>query len=227
MAEERTHKRGPLRFAILAIDVALFAVLDGLLRVLLIPVDRPPHFVDMRGLPGGLIAPDETAEQAVARHLRDKAEVVGAYVEQLATFSALERDPRGRVVSVAYLGLMPAERAAANPLAHDQRWVAVERVGRLAYDHNEMLAAAGERLRARLGYSTVARHLMPREFTLSELQTVYEIVFGRAFDKRNFRKKLHDTGIVRATGHMRTGQPNRPAELYRFAGTGVRLIELF
>ena len=220
-------KNPALRFAVLAIDVALFAVLDRRLCVLLIPVERPPHFVGMRGLPGGLIAPDETAEQAVARHLRDKAEVAGVYVEQLAAFSAVDRDPRGRVVSVAYLGLMPAEQAAAVPLARGQRWVPVEQAGRLAYDHDEILAAACERLRARLGYSTIARHLLPREFTLTELQQTYEAVLGRPFDKRNFRKKLQDTGIVRGTGKMRSGQPSRPAELHRFAGTGVRLIELF
>jgi 8-oxo-dGTP diphosphatase len=216
-----------LRFAILAIDVALFAVLDRRLCVLLIPVDRPPHFVNRRGLPGGLIAPEETAEQAVARHLHDKAKVSDAYVEQLATFSGVDRDPRGRVVSVAYLGLMPPEQAAALPLALGQRWVAVEQAKQLAYDHDEILAAACERLRARLGYSTVARHLLPREFTLTELQQTYETVLGRAFDKRNFRKKLLETGIVRPTGKMRTGQPSRPAELHRFAGTGVRVIELF
>ena len=216
-----------LRFAVLAIDVALFAVLDRRLSVMLIPVDRPPHFLNMRGLPGGLIAPDETAEQAVARHLRDKAEVSGVHVEQLATFSAVDRDPRGRVVSVAYLGLMPAEQAAALPLARGQRWVPVGQAGHLAYDHDEILAAAGERLRARLGYSTIARHLLPREFTLTELQQTYETVLGRPFDKRNFRKKLQDAGIVRGTGKMRGGQPSRPAELYRFSGTAVRLIELF
>lgn len=216
-----------LRFAVLAIDVALFSLLDRRLCVLLIPVDRPPHFVNRRGLPGGLIAPEETAEQAVARHLRDKAEVSGVYVEQLATFSGVDRDPRGRVVSVAYLGLMPAEQAAAVPLGLGQRWVPVEQAKQLAYDHDEILAAACERLRARLGYSTIARHLLPREFTLTELQQTYETVLGRAFDKRNFRKKLLEAGIVRATGRMRTGQPSRPAELHRFAGTNVRVIELF
>jgi 8-oxo-dGTP diphosphatase len=216
-----------LRFAVLAIDVALFAVLDRRLCVLLIPVDRPPHFVNRAGLPGGLIAPEETAEQAVARHLRDKAEVSGVYVEQLATFSAVDRDPRGRVVSVAHLGLMPAEQAAAVPLARGQRWMPVEQAKHLAYDHDEILAAACERLRARLGYRTIARHLLPREFTLTELQQTYETVLGRPFDKRNFRKKLLDAGIVRATGRMRTGQPSRPAELHRFAGAGVRVIELF
>jgi 8-oxo-dGTP diphosphatase len=216
-----------LRFAVLAIDVALFTVLDHRLCVLLIPVDRPPHFVSRRGLPGGLIAPEETAEQAVARHLRDKAEISGVYVEQLATFSAVDRDPRGRVVSVAYLGLMPAEQAAAVPLARGQRWMPVDQVDHLAYDHDEILAAACERLRARLGYSTIARHLLPREFTLTELQQTYETVLGRPFDKRNFRKKLQEAGIVRATGKMRTGQPSRPAEFHRFAGTDVRVIELF
>jgi len=221
------NQKPALRFAVLAIDVALFAVLDRRLSVLLIPVDRPPHFLNTRGLPGGLIAPEETAEQAVARHLRDKAEVSGVYVEQLATFSRVDRDPRGRVVSVAYLGLMPAEQAAAVPLALGQRWVPVEEAKHLAYDHDDILAAACERLRARLGYSTIARHLLPREFTLTELQQTYETVCGRAFDKRNFRKKLLEAGIVRPTGRMRTGQPSRPAELHRFAGTGVRVIELF
>jgi len=110
-----------LRFAVLATDVVLFTIKDGVLQVLLIDVHSPPHFTDIQGLPGGLIHPKETADEAARRHLRDKGGISNAYLEQLYTFSAVDRDPRGRVVSVAYLGLVPPDQA--DSAASETQWM--------------------------------------------------------------------------------------------------------
>ncbi len=215
-----------LRFAILAVDVAVLTVIERAPHVLLMPVHLPPDIVNARALPGGLIRPDETAEQAVARHLRDKCGLIDVYSEQLATFSAVDRDPRGRVASVAYLVLLPESSAAAHALPAGLEWCNADEVGKLAYDHNDIVAAALDRLRAKLESTTIARHLLGPRFTLSELQLLYEGALGRALDKRNFRKKLIASGIVRPTGVKLRLQTGRPSELYRFAGTKAGLIEV-
>jgi 8-oxo-dGTP diphosphatase len=218
--DERT--RPPeIRFAILAVDVALISVMDREVRVLLMPVNMPPDFVGMRGLPGGLIRPDETAEDAATRHLTEKCGIRGVYAEQLYTFSGINRDPRGRVVSVAYIALMPEAKARAVKLPEGLVWERVNRLGRLAYDHNEIVAVALERLGSRMQSTTIARHLVSGSFTLPELQQVYETVLQMRLDKRNFRKKLIGDGIVKATGEQLRAAVGRPAELYRFRASGV------
>jgi len=211
-----------LRFAILAVDAAVVTIMDRVPHVLLIPVHRPSCVG--YALPGGLIRPDETAEQAVARHLLEKCNLKDLYCEQLATFSAVDRDPSGRVVSVAYLVLMPGSRARQHRLPDGLSWRAAAKVGKLAYDHNEVITAALERLRTKLQSTTIARHLLAPDFTLGELQSVYEGALGRALDKRNFRKKLIASGVVRATGKIQRSTPGRPSGLYRFAGTKVDVI---
>jgi 8-oxo-dGTP diphosphatase len=214
-------KPGNLRFAILAVDVAVIAVVDRVPRVLLMPVHLPPDIVHAQALPGGLVRPNETAEDAVARHLADKCGLKGCYSEQLAAFSAINRDPGGRVVSVAYLVLVPEPLARSHEPPGGLHWVDIGKAGNLAYDHNEIVAAALDRLRAKLQSTTIARHLMAAQFSLSELQRVYESALGRPLDKRNFRKKLIGAGIVRATGKMQQSVIGRPSELYRFAGSKV------
>lgn len=218
--DDRT-KPADIRFAILAVDVALISVMDREVRVLLMPVNMPPDFVGMRGLPGGLIRPDETAEDAATRHLSERCGIRGAYSEQLYTFSAIDRDPRGRVVSVAYLALMPEAKARAVKPREGFAWERVSRLGRLAYDHNEIVAVALGRLGSRLQSTTIARHLVAGAFTLPELQQVYETVLRVRLDKRNFRKKLIGDGIVKATGEQTRAAVGRPAELYRFKHAGV------
>jgi 8-oxo-dGTP diphosphatase len=219
----RPHK---LRFAILAVDVAVIAVLEGAPHVLLTPVHLPPDIVDAYALPGGLVRPDETAEQACVRLLSEKCGLKDCYSEQLATFSAVDRDPRGRVVSVAYLVLVPEPVAGGHRLPDGLHWRVATHVGKLAYDHNKIVAAALDRLRAELQSTTIARQLIAPQFTLSELQNLYESVLGRALDKRNFRKKLIADGIVRPTGKMLQAALGRPSELYRFAGSKVEVISV-
>ncbi len=215
-----------LRFAVLAADAVALRLHDGALEVLLIPVTNPA-WQGKEGLPGGLIRPDETAEQAAERHLTVKGGLAGGYFEQLYTFSDVDRDTRGRVVSVAYLALFsPEESALQSDGAGGTHWVPVAKVPRLAYDHDLILATATERLRARIGYTTIIRHLLPSEFTLTDLQVAYEAVLGHTLDKRNFRKKILALGLVSETGRTRTQGASRPAALYRFAKKGVDTIEI-
>jgi 8-oxo-dGTP diphosphatase len=215
-----------LRFAILAVDVAVIAILDGVPCVLLTSVHLPPDIMNAQALPGGLVRPDETAEDACTRLLDEKCGLKNCYSEQLATFSAVDRDPRGRVVSVAYLALVQESLARNHRPPDELHWRDAAKVGKLAYDHNEIVATALNHLRAQLQSTTIARHLIAPQFTLSELQNVYEIVLGRGLDKRNFRKKLIAEGIVRPTGKMLQAAVGRPSELFRFAGSKVEVISI-
>jgi 8-oxo-dGTP diphosphatase len=215
-----------IRFAVLAVDVAVMAILDDRLHVLLIPIHLPPQIVHAKGLPGGMVRPRETAEEAVTRHLAEKGNLRGYYSEQLSTFSGVERDPRGRVVSVAYLTLVPGPVARTHALPEGAAWCQLEQLGKLAYDHNEIIETAHQRLRTKLVSTTIARELMAPRFTLSQLQATYETVLGRALDKRNFRKKLIGSGIVKATGKRVQPAIGRPGQLYRFARAGIEPISI-
>jgi 8-oxo-dGTP diphosphatase len=226
--------RSKFPHAILAVDVAVIAVIGGVPHVLLMPVQLPAGAVNRRkrpkdgpaphGLPGGLVRSDETAEDAVERLLEKKCDLYKVFSEQLATFSGVNRDPTGRVVSVAYLALVPEKIAAKPTLPAGLVWRPWAKVGTLAYDHNAIVTAAIGRLRGKLQYTTIALHLLPDLFTLSELQNVYEGVLGRALDKRNFRKKLIDSNVVKGTGQTQRLTAGRPSELYRFADPSVQVI---
>lgn len=214
-----------LRFAVLAVDVVILTVHQDKLQVLLIKVHRPPHFINAWGVPGGLIDPKETAEQAVKRHLWVKAGVKDVYLEQLYTFSRVDRDPRGRVVSVAYFALVPFSKVRIkNPAA--VRWVGVDDLPKLAYDHTEIVGVAVARLKAKLEYTNIAYSLMEDEFALSDLQKAYEAILRRKLDKRNFRKKLFALELLKPTRRHRRGEAHRPAELYRFVERKPRVVEV-
>lgn len=213
------------RFAALAVDVVVLGFVDGELYGLVSNVDRPPHYKNIPGFLGGMVTETETAEEACMRILQEKGSVkkVDIYTEQLATFSAVERDKRNRVVSVAYLGLVRPDfirtyshSEASFRLLKDCKY--------LAYDHDDMLAVAKKRLTGKLTYTTIAQFLLPRHFTLSELQDVYEGVINTTHDKRNFRKKILALDIIHDTGRVQDGVPNRPAALYEFKSS--KLTEL-
>ncbi len=228
------HQKGNLvknlRFATIATDVALFTIHNQELLVRVIPVHRPPHYHNARGLPGGLILPHETAENAARRLLIEKGGITSSavYLEQLATFSALDRDPRGRVIAVAHIGLVSwSELTDAERSTSDAAWVTAREARNLAYDHDEMLTMAHARLASRIGYSTIIRGLIPSEFTLTELEQAYECVLGRPMDKRNFRKKILKLDIIRPLHRTRQGAKARPAQLYAFAKNSIQMIDLF
>ena len=215
-----------LRFAVLATDVVVFRITDGELVVLLGRVNVPPHFIDAWGVIGGLIRPDETADQSVDRHLRDKAGLTSIYKEQLAAFSGVDRDPRGRVVSLGYLAMVDEDRREQGDVTVKTRWCPVRALPKLAYDHNEIVETAIDRLKARIGTTNIAQHLLPKRFTLSELQQVYEIVLGRKLDKRNFRSKVLQIDLLKDTGEVRRGEANRPASLYSFRDRKTKTVEI-
>jgi 8-oxo-dGTP diphosphatase len=206
-----------LQFAILATDVVIFAIHENTLKVMLIDVNIPPYFNDIYGVPGGLILPEETAEDSAYRIMKTKTGMENIDIEQLYTFSSIDRDPRGRVVSVAYFGLTPSITADPSRKVY---WKDVNKLPKLAYDHKEIIKKATERLKAKMEYTTIVKGFLPKEFTLSELQKAYEIVLDKKFDKRNFRKKMLSLEFLKNVGEKKSGEPNRPADLYRFS-TGL------
>jgi 8-oxo-dGTP diphosphatase len=200
-----------------AVDVAVLTVRDGALHVLLVRPARGP-FTGWWALPGGRVRAGESLDQAAARELRARTGLGGIHLEQLYTFGGPDRDPKGRVVSVAYVALVALPdgvHAPCPPKYADATWWRAERPPRLAYDHADVLRAAVARVRAKLQYTNLAYALVPNAFTLRELQAVYEAILARRLDRRNFRKKLQATGLLAALGRVRRGA-HRPAALYRF-----------
>lgn len=170
-------------------------------------------------LPGAALAAEEDLSQAAQRVLDDIGVGQPRHLEQLASFGAPGRQRGRRTVSVTYLALLPEPRAGAAGV-----WVDVADLPHLAWDHDEITAAAVQRVRSKLSYSTIAFGLLADEFTMSELQEVYEAVLATTLDKRNFRKKVHALGLVTETGGLRRGQ-HRPAQLYRFRSNGLVLLD--
>jgi len=216
----------PAPLVAIAVDVVIFTVTEHGLAVLLRRRQEAP-FAGRWTLPGGFLGDDESPEAGAERVLVDKVGVEDLYVEQLYTFGAPERDPRGRVVSIGFFALMPRNRAA--PLAgetHGTAWHCVDTLAGLGFDHAEIIGMARERLVGKLAYSTIALQLMPERFTLSQLQSVYEGIMGEALDKRNFRKWVASLDCIEATGEMYRAGSHRPARLYRVKHPGeVRMIK--
>lgn len=199
--------------ALLAVDVVVFALVEGELRTRLVKI-RDGAFRGRWAFPGGLVGADESLEEVALRELGATAGV-DVHLEQLRTFGDPGRDPRGRVVATAYLGLVPDRRVVGESDRYlASTWADVRNLPPLAYDHETMAAAALERLRGKLGYTSIVRTLLPGEFTLGELQAAYEVILDRRLDRRNFRKKVAATGLLEEVGHRRG--PHRPAALYRF-----------
>jgi 8-oxo-dGTP diphosphatase len=219
-----------LKFAVLAADTVLFTIRGGELCVRLIPVHRPPYFRNTAGLPGGLLFPKESAEQAAFRHLTTKAGIQKEhiYAEQLYTFSAVHRDPRGRVVAVVYMALAPWEHLSPAEQHNTETswWCPITKIPKLAYDHDEVLALAIQRLRARITYTTIVGKILPREFTLTDLEHAYETILKKNIDKRNFRKKILKLKLLAPVGRERRGLKWRPAKLYSFRSAKVVPIEI-
>ena len=200
-----------------AVDVVIFTVQDNELRVLVVTRQHEP-FAGQPALPGGFIWDGETSIRAAERLLHQKAGIKSVFMEQLYTFDAPHRDPRGRVVSIAYYALVPADQLKIEESEHTHKpaLVATAKLPSLAFDHHEIVAYAVERLQAKIAYTNAAYSLLPPTFTLAQLQGVYETILGRTLDKRNFRKKYLSLGLIEATHEQVTGLRHRPAELYRY-----------
>jgi 8-oxo-dGTP diphosphatase len=221
------NKMQKYQYAVIAVDIVVFSIEDGKLKVLLIEMWKKP-FLGTWAAPGGLVRPLESVDKAAARVLKEKSGISGAYLEQLYTFGRVDRDPFGRVVSVAYFALLPDTNIKIETTKDHKNiaWFNVNDLPKLAYDHAEIIKTAVLRLRAKLEYTNIVYGLLPNEFTLTDLQKVYEIILDRPLDKRNFRKKILGIGIIEKTGRMTAGQASRPAALYRFKRRSPRNIEM-
>jgi len=199
------------------VDLVVFTIREQRLHVLLVQRAIPP-FEGRWVLPGGFIREGESLEHAAARELKEETGVEDVYLEQLFTFGDPGRDPRGRVVTVAYYALISADTRplAARTDARAAQWWPVASHPPLAFDHEGILTYAIERLRNKLEYTTVGFELLPRRFTLGELQAVYEAILGRPLDKRNFRRKLALLGILKPVKEQRR-ERGRPAQLFEFS----------
>ncbi len=213
---KKTVKKQDLQFAIIATDSVIFSIDKDDLKVALIPVHIPPFFENMKGLPGGLIAPDETADSSVFRHIQNKTGLTVSYIEQLYTFSGIDRDPRGRVLSVAYMAFISEESLKAHSSLDTVVWASAGKLPKLAYDHNEIVKKAVENLRSQIWHTKIAQYLLAAKFTLGEIQNVFEIVLKTKFDKRNFRKKLASLEVIKKVSGKKMEGAHRPAELYSF-----------
>lgn len=208
------------------VDIVAFTASAGRLHALLIRRGVWP-FAGEWALPGGFVRMDEALDAAAERELREETGTDSGpeLLEQLYTFGAVGRDPRTRVISVAYWALMPPPpEPRAGTDADEARWWPVDALPALAFDHGEIVRTALERLRGRLAYSSVAWALLPEEFTLTELQRVYEIILGQVLDKRNFRKKMASTGLLEGLERQRRDGAHRPAQLFRFKERTVRFL---
>ena len=198
------------------VDITIFTVRNDELNILLIKRAEPP-FQGEWAIPGGFVLEDEDLEAAAARELVEETGVSGVYLEQLFTFGAPGRDPRGHTVTVAYSALIPSDNLelTASTDAEGVAWFAIDKLPDLAFDHDDILEVARDRLVAKLEYSTIAFQLMPESFTLTELQHVYELIEAKEIDKRNFRKRILALGVIEPTGEEKREGPHRPAKLYR------------
>lgn len=210
----------------LTVDIVTFTVRNGRLNVLLIERRSPP-FQGCWALPGGFIEMNENLEDAALRELDEETGLKDVYLEQLYTYGDPERDPRGRIISVAYFALIPSDariRPEGGDDASQAEWFPYPELPSLAFDHNEIVTYAVRRLRYKIEYTAAAFELLPDMFTLSELQRTYEIILGEKLDKRNFRRRIQQAGIIEATNQQRTGE-GRPARLFRYRDDAVAEVK--
>jgi 8-oxo-dGTP diphosphatase len=203
----------------LAVDLAILTVRKDLLHVLVIERANEPYW-GRTALPGGFLRPGEVLRAAAERELAEEASLDGSglHLEQLATYDAPDRDPSGRVISVAYLAIAPdLPIPTAGSDARSARWAPVSEVrGTLAFDHDAILSNAVERARVRLEFTTLATAFCGQTFTIGDLRNVYEVVWDMPLDPRNFSRKVVNTeGFVQSTGTKRVPETGRPAALYR------------
>ncbi len=222
-----TVKTKKYKFTVVATDVVIFTIQEGKLKVLLIKMKKTP-FLKCWAVPGGLVKPKESLEEAARRHLFSKTGLKDVYLEQLYTFGKVNRDPSGRVVSTAYFALIPPNsvRFPSEEKSREVAWFPVKKLPRVAYDHSEIIQTALSRLRAKLSYTNIVYGLLAKEFTLSELQGIYERILEKKLDKRNFRKKILSLGLLKRLHKKKEGRAHRPAELYSFIKKEPQIIEI-
>lgn len=194
-------------------EPVVLAPLGGRLCVLLVRRHEPPQS-GCWALPGGFMNPDELPEETAQRKLTEKTGVGAVYLEQLQTYAAADRDPRGWIPAIAYLALIDA--AVLREEATTARWFPVDDLPAVAFDHARIIADGVARLRGKLWYSNIAVGLLPRRFTMPQARRLYEAISGLRYEASNFRRELERSGLVRPTGEVAKGARGRPAALYEF-----------
>jgi len=210
------------------VDVVIFTVKDKELKVLLVKRKNEP-FKNKWAIPGGFVRMNESLEEATKRELFEETGVKDVYLEQLYSFGEVDRDPRGRVITIAYFALISLEKAAqklrATTDVSEVAWFPISKLPELAFDHAKILEYAKKRLRWKFEYTTVAFSLLDKKFTLSEVQKIYEIIFQKKFDKRNFRKKLLSLNILESAGKEKEVS-HRPPQLFSLKKKIGEIVEI-
>lgn len=201
----------------LAVDAVVFGYKDENLYVLLVK-QKYGTFKEHWVLPGGFVLENESLDQAVERELKEETNVAADYLEQLYTFGAVDRDPRRRVVSVAYLALVNPNnlKIKADTDALDVAWFLVHQIPQLPFDHNKIIDIGLERLRSKVHYNPIGFDLLEEEFVFSDLENLYKTILNKDIDRRNFRKKILSFEILIDTGEKRKIGSGRPGQVYRF-----------
>ena len=202
----------------ISVDIVVFTLRNESLQVLLVERGVEPH-KGRWALPGGFLRIDEDLENAAERELKEETGIEGFFLEQIGAFGAPDRDPRERVVTVAYWAIISRQslELAAGTDARKAEWVNANELPSLAFDHEEIITVAENALKDRLRNSSIALQFLPTEFTLTDLQRVHEQILGEPVDKRNFRKWIQESGLLRSTGRKEKGAKHRPAELFTAA----------
>ncbi len=201
----------------LTVDIVVFALDEEDLQVMLVERDLEP-FAGQWALPGGFVRVDETLDEAARRELEEETGLKEIFLEQLFTFGDVDRDPRERVVTVAYYALVNllGHDVHASTDARNAAWFPMNDLPKLAFDHDNILKVAHERLKGKVRYQPIGFELLPEKFTLRQLQHLYEVILDRDLDKRNFRKKVLGMEIVKETNEIEKDVAHRAARLYRF-----------
>lgn len=201
----------------LTVDAVVFGYDSGNISVLLVKRKFEP-FKDAWALPGGFVLDDESLEEAVERELAEETGVKINYLEQLYTFGGIGRDPRGRVVSIAYFGLVKpnAFKLTASTDAKEANWFNIEKLPELAFDHKKILNIAIERLRGKITYEPIGFELLDKKFPFSDLEKLYTTLLNREIDRRNFKKKINSLKVLDELDEKVSVGPGRPASLFSF-----------
>lgn len=208
------------------VDIVIFTIQERELKVLLVKRDIEP-FKGKWAIPGGFVRIHESLEDAAKRELEEETGVKDVYLEQLYTFGDPNRDPRGRIITVSYMALVNSDKIKLKATADvsEAQWFPVKKLLNLAFDHKKILTYALKRLRWKFEYTTVAFSMLPDEFAISQVRYVYEIVFDKKFDKRNFAKKLLSLKILQGK-RIKIDVSYRPPKLYKLKNNIGDIVEI-